>query len=121
MSTLTYELVDDRGAQRTIELDLPFGGEWKQGIGVPNGSLADGDCMLCLNADYQDHLVSNVFELDVLFETSFDVMIRSGQIVGVDFQFGIVSDYNFDDDDQIRNSYIRKLENYTIDSVRFVN
>ena len=121
MSTLVYELVDESVAQRTIELDLPFEGEWKQGIGVPNGSLDDGDCMLCLNADYQDHLVSSIFELDVLFETSFDVMIRDGQIVGVDFQFGIVSDYNFDDDDQIRNSYISKLENYTVDSVRFVN
>lgn len=121
MTTFTYELHDSYGASRTIELDLPFDGEWKQGHGVPNGSLATGDCMICLNADYQDRLVSNIFELNVLFETSFDVMMQGGQIVGVDFQFGIESDYNFDNDDQIRNSYIRKLENYTVDSVRFVD
>ena len=48
-------------------------------------------------------------------------MMQGGQIVGVDFQFGIESDYNFDNDDQIRNRYIRKLENYTVDSVRFVD
>ena len=42
MATFVYELHDSYGASRTIELDLPFDGEWKQGHGVPNGSLAAG-------------------------------------------------------------------------------
>ena len=76
---------------------------------------------MCLNADFQDRLVSSIFELDVEYETSFDVVIEGGQITGVDLQFGINSDYNFDSDDDIRLKYIDKIEsNYSIDSVRFV-
>ena len=44
MSTFVYELEDSRGAHKTIELTLPFDGEWKQGVGVPNGSLERGNC-----------------------------------------------------------------------------
>lgn len=121
MSTFVYELEDSLGAHKTIELTLPFDGEWKQGIGVPNGSLDSGDCLLCLNANFHDKLVSSIFELDVEYETSFDVIIEGGQITGVDLQFGINSDYNFDSDDDIRLKYIDKIEsNYSIDSVRFV-
>lgn len=121
MSTFVYELEDSRGAHKTIELTLPFDGEWKQGIGVPNGSLDDDNCLLCLNADFYDKLVSNIFELDVMYETSFDVIIEDGQITGVDIQFGIESDYNFDNDDDIRLKYIEKIEsNYSVDSVRFI-
>ena len=66
MATFTYELHDSYGASRTIELDLPFDGEWKQGFGVPNGSLDEGNCLLCLNADLHDKLVSSIFELDLV-------------------------------------------------------
>lgn len=121
MSAFVYELEDARGAHKTIELTLPFDGEWKQGIGVPNGSLDDDNCLLCLNADFYDKLVSNIFELDVMYETSFDVIIEDGKITGVDIQFGIESDYNFDNDDDIRLKYIEKIEsNYSVDSVRFI-
>ena len=121
MSTFVYELEDSRGAHKTIELDLPFDGEWKQGVGVPNGSLSDGNCLLCLNANFYDKLVSNIFDLDVVYETSFDVIIENGQIMGVDIEFGIESDYNFDNDDDIRLKYIDKIEsNYSVDSVRFI-
>lgn len=121
MSTFVYELEDSLGAHKTIELTLPFDGEWKQGIGVPNGSLSSGNCLLCLNADFYDKLVSNIFDLDLVYETSFDVIIEGGRITGVDIQFGIESDYNFDNDDDIRLKYIDKIEsNYSIDSVRFV-
>lgn len=121
MSTFVYELEDARGAHKTIELTLPFDGEWKQGIGVPNGSLDDDNCLLCLNADFYDKLVSSIFDLDVMYETSFDVIIEDGKITGVDIQFGIESDYNFDNDDDIRLKYIDKIEaNYSVDSVRFI-
>lgn len=121
MSTFVYELEGARGAHKTIELTLPFEGEWKQGIGVPNGSLDDGNCLLCLNADFHDKLVSSIFDLDVMYETSFDVIIEDGKITGVDIQFGIESDYNFDNDDEIRLRYIDKIEaNYSVDSVRFI-
>lgn len=121
MSTFVYELEGARGAHKTIELTLPFDGEWKQGIGVPNGSLDDGHCLLCLNADFHDKLVSSIFDLDVMYETSFDVIIEDGKITEVDIQFGIESDYNFDNDDEIRLRYIDKIEaNYSVDSVRFI-
>lgn len=121
MSTFVYELEGAQGAHKTIELTLPFDGEWKQGIGVPNGSLDDGNCLLCLNADFHDKLVSSIFDLDVMYETSFDVIIEDGKITGVDIQFGIESDYNFDNDDEIRLRYIDKIEaNYSVDSVRFI-
>lgn len=121
MPTFVYELEGARGAHKTIELTLPFDGEWKQGIGVPNGSLDDGNCLLCLNADFHDKLVSSIFDLDVMYETSFDVIIEDGKITGVDIQFGIESDYNFDNDDEIRLRYIDKIEaNYSVDSVRFI-
>lgn len=119
MSTFVYELEDQFGAHKTVELTLPFDGEWKQGVGVPNGSLKSGNCLLCLNARFYDNLVSSIFDLDVVYETSFDVVIEDGQITGVDIQFGIDSDYNFDDDDAIRLKYIEKIEsNYSVDSVR---
>lgn len=121
MSTFVYELEDSRGANKTVELTLPFDGEWKQGVGVPNGSLDSGNCLLCLNANFHDKLVSSIFDLDVVYETSFDVIIEDGRVIGVDIQFGIESDYNFDNDDDIRLKYIDKIEsNYSIDSVRFV-
>ena len=120
MPTFVYELEGAQGAHKTIELTLPFDGEWKQGIGVPNGSL-DGNCLLCLNANFYDKLVSSIFDLDVVYETSFDVIIEDGKITGVDIQFGIESDYNFDNDDDIRLKYIDKIEaNYSVDSVRFI-
>ena len=119
MSTFVYELEDQFGAHGTIELTLPFDGEWKQGVGIPNGSLKSGNCLLCLNANFHDKLVSSIFDLDVVYETSFDVVIEDGQITGVDIQFGIESDYNFDSDDDIRLEYIEKIEsNYSVDSVR---
>ena len=119
MSTFVYELEDSFGSHKTIELTLPFDGEWKQGHGVPNGSLKEGNCLLCLNADLHDKLVSSIFELDLVYETSFDVIIENGKITGVDLQFGIESDYNFDNDDDIRLKYIDKIEsNYSIDSLK---
>ena len=119
MSTFVYELEDSLGARRTIELALPFDGEWKQGFGVPNGSLDEGNCLLCLNADLHDKLVSSIFELNLVYETSFDVIIENGKITGVDLQFGIESDYNFDDDEDIRLKYIEKIEsNYSVDSLK---
>lgn len=119
MSTFVYELEDQFGAHKTAELTLPFDGEWKQGVGVPNGSLKSGNCLLCLNANFHDKLVSSIFDLDVVYETSFDVVIEDGQITGVDIQFGIDSDYNFDNDDSIRLKYIEKIESqYSVDSVR---
>ena len=119
MPTFVYELEGAQGAHKTIELTLPFDGEWKQGIGVPNGSLDDGNCLLCLNANFYHKLVSSIFDLDVVYETSFDVIIEDGKITGVDIQFGIESDYNFDNDDDIRLKYIEKIEsNYSVDSLR---
>lgn len=119
MSTFVYELEDSFGAHKTVELTLPFDGEWKQGIGVPNGSLDDGNCLLCLNANLHDKLVSSIFDLDVVYETSFDVIIENGQITGVDIQFGIESDYNFDSDEDIRLKYIEKIEsNYSVESIK---
>ena len=119
MSTFVYELEDQFGTHKTVELLLPFDGEWKQGVGVPNGSLESGNCLLCLNANFYDKLVSSIFDLDVIYETSFDVIIEDGQITGVDIEFGIESDYNFDNDDDIRLKYIEKIESqYSVDSVR---
>lgn len=119
MSTFVYELEDSQGSHKTIELTLPFNGEWRQGVGVPNGSLESGNCLLCLNANFYDKLVSSIFELDVVYETSFDVIIENGQIEGVDIEFGIESDYNFDNDDDIRLKYIEKIEsNYSVDSLK---
>ena len=121
MSTFVYELEDSLGAHKAVELTLPFDGEWKQGVGVTNGSLDSGNCLLCLNANLHDKLVSSIFDLDVVYETSFDVIIEDGQITGVDIEFGIESDYNFDSDDDIRLKYIEKIEaNYSIDSVTFI-
>ena len=121
MSTFVYELEDSLGAHKAVELTLPFDGEWKKGVGVPNGSLDSGNCLLCLNANLHDKLVSSIFDLDVVYETSVDVIIEDGQITGVDIEFGIESDYNFDSDDDIRLKYIEKIEaNYSIDSVRFI-
>ena len=57
MSTFVYELEDSRGAHKTIELTLPFDGEWKQGVGVPNGSLEIGNSIYCLNTDIQEKKV----------------------------------------------------------------
>lgn len=119
MSTFVYELEDSFGAHKTVELTLPFDGEWKQGIGVPNGSLDDGNCLLCLNANFNDRLVSSIFELDVVYETSFDVIIENGRVASVDIQFGIESDYNFDSDDDIRLKYIEKIESsYSVESIK---
>ena len=118
MPTFVYELEDSLGAHKTVELTLPFDGEWRQGVGVPNGSLESGNCLLCLNANFHDKLVSSIFDLDVVYETSFDVIIEDGRITEVDIQFGIESDYNFDDDDEIRSKFIEKIESgYSIDSV----
>ena len=118
MPTFVYELEDSRGAHKTVELTLPFDGEWRQGVGVPNGSLESGNCLLCLNANFHDKLVSSIFDLDVVYEASFDVIIEDGRITEVDIQFGIESDYNFDDDDEIRSKFIEKIESdYSIDSV----
>ena len=44
---------------------------------------------------------------------------KTVKLTGVDLQFGIESDYNFDSDDDIRLKYVDKIEsNYSVDSLK---
>lgn len=117
MTVFVYEVEDRKGGSSSVELTLPFSGEWRQKSAVANGDLSS-DCILYLNAEYIDNLVSSIFELEVKYEIAFEIIINRGEIVDTDFQFEIVSDYNFDRNNEIRSKFIEKIESgYSIDSV----
>ena len=119
MSTFVYE-VDDFKNQKSIELDLPFSGEWSKDHSIVQGDL-DSDCTVILKARLQARLVSEIFEIPIDYLVAFVVVLKEGRVSSVDFEFEIFAEYNFDNDDSIRSKFIEKIEsNYSIDSVRFV-
>lgn len=109
MTTFVYELEDDRSNHRTLELDLPFSGEWSQQNAVVMGTL-DSDCMVIANAVFKDHLVSEIFQIDLEYSTAFVMYLKNGVICRTDVEFEIVSDHNFNSDDSIRQKFISKIE-----------
>lgn len=120
MTTFVYELEDDRSNHRTLELDLPFSGEWSQQHSVVQGDLTS-DGMVILNAVFADHLVSEIFQIDLDYSTAFVTYLKKGEICNTDFEFEIFSEYDFDSDDSIRQKFISKVESsYSVDSVRIV-
>lgn len=117
MTVFVYEVEDSKNSSHSVELTLPFSGEWRQKNSVANGDLSV-DCILYLNAEYTDNLISSIFELEVRYDIAFEIVINAGEIVDTDFQFEILSEHDFDNDDEIRNKFIEKIEsNYSIDSV----
>lgn len=120
MTTFVYELEDDRSNHRTLELDLPFSGEWSQQHSVVQGDLTS-DSMVILNAVLADHLVSEIFQIDLDYSTAFVIYLKKGEICNADFEFEIFSEYDFDSDDSIRQKFVSKVESsYSVDSVRIV-
>ena len=119
MTTFGYELEDLRG-QKSIELDLPFSGEWSQGHSIAQGDL-NSDCTVILNARLQDRLVSEIFEVPVEYSVAFVVILKDGQVANTDLEFEILSDYDFDSDESIRQRFVSKVESgYSEESVRIV-
>ena len=119
MTTFVYE-VDDLKNQKSIELDLPFSGEWLQDHSIVQGDL-DSDCTVILNARLQDRLVSEIFEVPVEYSVAFVVILKDGQVANTDLEFEILSDYDFDSDESIRQRFVSKVESgYSEESVRIV-
>lgn len=119
MTTFVYEVEDLRG-QKSIELDLPLSGEWSQGHSIAQGDL-NSDCTVILNARLQDRLVSEIFEVPVEYSVAFVVILKDGQVANTDLEFEILSDYDFDSDESIRQRFISKVESgYSEESVRIV-
>lgn len=119
MTTFVYE-VDDFKNQKSIELDLPFSGEWLQDHSIVQGDL-DSDCTVILNARLQDRLVSEIFEVPVEYSVAFVVILKDGQVANTDLEFEILSDYDFDSDESIRQRFVSKVESgYSEESVRIV-
>lgn len=119
MTTFVYEVEDLRG-QKSIELDLPFSGEWSQGHSIAQGDL-DSDCTVILNAQLQDRLVSEIFEIPIYYSVAFVVVLKEGRVANADFEFNIFADYDFDSDDSIRQKFVSKVESgYSEESVRIV-
>lgn len=120
MTTFVYELEDDRSNHRTLELNLPFSGEWSQQHSIVQGDLTS-DSMVILNAVLADHLVSEIFQIDLDYSTAFVIHLKKGEICNADFEFEIFSEYDFDSDDSIRQKFVSKVESsYSVDSVRIV-
>ncbi len=120
MTTFTYELEDDRNNRRSLELDLPFSGEWFQQHAVVQGDLSS-DSMVFVNAVFADHLVSEIFQISLDYSVAFVVYLKKGEICNTDFEFEIFSKYDFNSDESIRQKFISKVkENYSNDSVRIV-
>lgn len=119
MTTFVYE-VEDLRCQKSIELDLPFSGEWSQGHSITQGDL-DSDCTVILNARLQDKLVSEIFELPIEYSVAFVAILKDGQVSNTDLEFEILSDYDFDSDESIRQRFVSKVESgYSEESVRIV-
>lgn len=119
MTTFVYE-VDDFKNQKSIELDLPFSGEWLQDHSIVQGDL-DSDCTVILKARLHDRLVSEIFEIPIDYLVAFVVVLKEGRVANADFEFEIFSEYDFDSDDSIRQKFVSKVESsYSVDSVRIV-